>query len=113
MHFYFTEDPESPSYICKIIAIIKEKFTKAAHVRWLVRGENTIFGLVLNCFLTLRGILLISKLEKRNFSDIQLRLEMQQPSVTFFPPSNYVLRSGKGLIRLALTDLQKTAHATS
>ena len=41
---YFAEDSESPSYICKIIAIIKEKSTKVAHVRWLERGENTIFG---------------------------------------------------------------------
>ena len=40
----YPEDSESPSYICKIIAIIKEKSTKAAHVRWLERGKNTIFG---------------------------------------------------------------------
>ena len=46
--FSFPEDSDSPSYICKIIAIINEKKVKVAHVRWFARGENTIFGLVLN-----------------------------------------------------------------
>ena len=40
----YPEDSNSKPYIAKIIAIIKEKNVKAAHVRWFARGENTIFG---------------------------------------------------------------------